>query len=242
MAKTMEKGIKAECEKIIEEITRNMQSLENCLKHAGISTPDENVSFENKIKFPSGYIRKTSYFEKEYKLDLFDDNVLAKNIAYYLQYTDLLNYFMNRTTLGDGALSVGTIFRKSAIIVLGAICEAYFVGIIEYIARRCSQCKSKKDSCKIFKEAEGKLSKIHNKKMEIKFKKEIEYLHRIEALTSLEKDKYKELAEMRNRVHIQYEYAHNNNNKIRVFCKLEVPTFARIFPQLGVGIFSSLTS
>jgi len=27
-----------------------------------------------------------------------------------------------------------------------------------------------------------------------------------------------------------------------VFCKLEVPTFARIFPQLGVGIFSSLTS
>ena len=100
----------------LEKAEEFLQSAENILNHNDVNTPLENIPLKKyeKISFPTGYIRKTSYFEQKYHLyDLFEDRNKVKNIAYALQTTDLFNYFLNRFNI---KFSVGKIFYKYAII------------------------------------------------------------------------------------------------------------------------------
>lgn len=121
-----------------------LQSAENILNKNNVNTPIENVSLENyeKISFPTGYIRKASYFEQSYNLyGLFEDKDKVKNIAYALQTTDLFNYFLNRI---DIKFSVGKIFVKYAIINAFSIIEGILYSTVKPLHNFCFD---KNDNC-----------------------------------------------------------------------------------------------
>ncbi|NUV00463.1 hypothetical protein XO12_10315 [Marinitoga sp. 1154] len=127
----------------IDEIEKNLQELEEIIKKEEFNPPEDIVPIPKKIKFPRGYFRKIDTIYSKYKLDLFDDKNLARNVAYAIQYTDFLNYILNRTNFGNDGLSIGSIFRKNAIISVTTVIEAYLSAMLEKVVNNCySNCKN----------------------------------------------------------------------------------------------------
>lgn len=204
----------------IEQVNNLLQQIENVIRNSGINTPVENVFLENRIKLPSKYIRKLDYFREHYKLGLFKDRELANNISYSLQYTDCLNYVLSRTTLGIDGLSVGTIWRKYAIISVTSIIEAYLAGIVEYIADKCSPC-DKKRNCIKYSKIGGKniytlLEKINLRNHMVSYDESLKIINSIVDIDGKLYEELDELRKVRNHIHLQFIENVDGQKKVRI--------------------------
>lgn len=206
---------------LISEITNLLQKLEDAIKAEGFSPPENNVSLKQRIQLPRGYFRKAEEFRKKYMLDLFPDKILADNISYHLQYTDFINYILSRTEIGTDGLSIGTVFRKQSIIIVGAICEAYLHGIFEFILERCKECGYEECKLNIVKKF---AKKGNNERAGINFKKLAEFFYIIGFLTQEQYENLRNISEKRNHIHIQYRDK-NSGIRIRDFPKRLKVTF-----------------
>ena len=142
----------------LKNVSIELSQLEKLLSENGIDVPNSNISLsdDEKIWLPIGYIRTVSYYLNEYHLNkIFNDKIIARNIAYALQASDLFNYFLNRFRIG---LSVGRIFFKHAIINHFSIIEALLYGIVKQFHDFCffenSVCRYNTTCFYYFKNAE----------------------------------------------------------------------------------------
>ncbi len=107
-----------------------LMEAEEILKDNGVQTPVDQPNIESldKIQIPTGYIRKASEFRIKYRLmQLIDDVNVRSNIAYALQASDLLNYFLNRFKI---TLSAESIFYKISTVHIFSIIEALLYGTV----------------------------------------------------------------------------------------------------------------
>lgn len=121
-------------EKLLEENEKIICSM-------GYHVPDKNfvIDKENRIKIPRIYIRKKEKFIANYQLDkLCVDSKIRDNIAYCLQYTDLLNYLANRFDIWG---SLEPIFYYNSIISIVSIIEAMMFECVARIRNKCKRCK-----------------------------------------------------------------------------------------------------
>ena len=121
----------------LKSVSIELSRIEQLLRDNGLNVPIDNIVLKDdeKIRLPYGYIRTVSYYLREYNLNFFyNDKVIARNIAYALQTSDLFNYFLNRFRIG---LSVGKIFLKHAIINHFSIIEAILYGIVKKYHNYC---------------------------------------------------------------------------------------------------------
>jgi len=202
------KEIKGELAKASEAL----QKVEDIIKdNLGLNVPEENIMLPEDIvlKLPRGYIRTLNTVSEKYKLDLLHDETLAKNLSYAIQYTDFINYVLNRTSLGQGGLSVGALFRKHAIINVMTIVEGIIIGFIEKTYLTCSQCRDFEKSCainiaSIYLKNKRCLEKHVNCKQSLRFHLALEYLKAGSIISDEEYDQLDELRNYRNHIHIQY--------------------------------------
>jgi hypothetical protein len=82
----------------LKNISTLLQESENILRANGIRFPDNNIvaNSKQKIKIPRGYIRTVDTLKKKYYLNRFNNKLILKNIAYHLQFSDFINYLLNR--------------------------------------------------------------------------------------------------------------------------------------------------
>jgi len=191
--------------------SKALQEVEDLIKTTGIKIPEDNVKLPEKfvLKLPRGYIRTLGVISKKYKLDLLDDKTLSKNISYAIQYTDFINYILNRTNLGEGGLSVGALFRKHAIINVMTIVEGILIGMVEKTYLKCSRCKDFGVNCSIkialvYSKYRKYLDDHMNCKKSLDFFWILEYLKKATIIESSEYDELNELRSYRNHIHIQY--------------------------------------
>lgn len=210
---------KAMVEKKLKEVERILQEVENIIKEEGFNVPEDMVKIPYKLSFPKGYFRKVENIIERYKLYLLNDQTLARNIAYSIQYTDFLNYIFNRTIFGKNGLSIGAIFRKNAIISVVTIIEAYIAGIAENAINQClscnkfGSCNSKiKESIIRNKNIKKKMKKIKSKEKFITYKEGIDFLLAANLIDKHFYDELNLLRDYRNHIHIQYI----ENNKVRI--------------------------
>ena len=114
------KKLKENCKQISELLVEN----EKLIRSEGISPPTDNYSLnkDEKINFPSSYIRTNDAFQNKYHLrEIVPNKVRRKNIAYSLQLSDFYNFLINRFYVWG---SVETMLLKSAIINIVSIIEA----------------------------------------------------------------------------------------------------------------------
>ena len=213
---------KAVIEAKLKELEKILQDIEDIIKSEGFDVPEDIVNIPYKISFPKGYFRKIEDISERYKLYLFDDKILARNIAYAIQYTDFLNYIFNRTNFGNNGLSIGSIFRKNAIISVVTIIEAYISGIIENAINKCLECKKFGDcnsrikkSINQNKKMRKKVRQIKNKEKFATFKESMDFLLGAGLIDEIFYDELNSLRDYRNHVHIQY--VENNRVRIRDF-------------------------
>lgn len=207
----------------LKKASEALQNIESILKEeVGLNLPKDNVKVpENlRIKLPKGYIRTVEAIEREYQLHHIPDNNLRKNIAYAIQYTDFLNYILNRFSLGIDGLTVGIEFRKHAVIHVITIIEAFLAGIIEKFAAGCLKC-SEIDTCMSKIAACIRSNAKHFKNLQkanktLLFSKCIRFLKEVGYESSDYITKLEELKEYRDRVHIQYKDK-NSGQYIRDF-------------------------
>lgn len=76
-----------------------------------------------KIRFPRGYFKKVSDLEKE--ISFVENSNLKKNIAYALQYADLLKWVLDRFDIDFSVLSI---HNKTGLVLLGSIAEGLLKG------------------------------------------------------------------------------------------------------------------
>lgn len=94
------------------ELGRGLQCFERRVK--------DNQTKTTTIRFPRGVIRTTSDYVRT-KLSFLPDDVVARNIAYTLQATDVNRWLVNRFDLG---LSASSLFYKQACVTLVSAMEA----------------------------------------------------------------------------------------------------------------------
>ena len=82
----------------LKNISTLLQESENVLKTNGIRFPEKNIvaNSNQKIQNPKGYIRTVDTLKKKYHLNRFHNKTIIKNIAYHLQFSDFINYLLNR--------------------------------------------------------------------------------------------------------------------------------------------------
>lgn len=116
-----------------------LKEAENILTANGIQTPVQQPSIQSheKIRLPTGYIRKASEFRERYRLtNIISDVNVRSNIAYALQASDLINCFHNSY---DITLSAGSIFCKMSTAHVCSIIEALlFVAVNSYHEQCCN--------------------------------------------------------------------------------------------------------
>ena len=212
----IQKEIKEELAKASEAL----QKAEDILRdNLGLNVPEENIMLPENIvlKLPRGYIRTLNTVSVKYKLDLLHDETLMKNLSYAIQYTDFINYVLNRTSLGQGGLSVGALFRKHAIINVMTIVEGIIIGFIEKTYLICSQCRDFEKSCavniaSIYSKDKKILKKHVNCEQSFGFYHALECLKNGSIISDEEYAQLDELRDYRNHIHIQYI---NKNTKKR---------------------------
>lgn len=94
---------------MVRQINHLLQEIQNITKNEIFQD-----QLNEKIKLPPiGKIRRKEELKEKFKLNLLSDRILADNIAYAIQYVDLLSYLYEMTELGGKkSLSVGAIFRN----------------------------------------------------------------------------------------------------------------------------------
>lgn len=167
---------------------------EELLKNNGYKPPVRNyvVDNEERIWFPSGYIRTSNEFSVKYHLNnIVKSKNAGKNIAYSLQLSDYYNYFLNRFYLWG---SVRTMLYKQDIINLVSILEALVTEATENILMCCKKCK-KINTCK---------NRI-NQRQQDNLKYSLPFLKQrnIMELDDCEINRIIELYDLRNRIHIR---------------------------------------
>lgn len=105
---TLPKDIK----RLRDSIGERLAELEAMLKDQALS--DRSVG----IKFPRGFIRKTSYWKSRWKF--IEDKALATDLAYRAQAHDCLRWLMNRF---DIDLSVLITIAFAGVVLIASICE-----------------------------------------------------------------------------------------------------------------------
>lgn len=159
---------------------------------------------DEKIVFPSGYIRTVAFFNAKYHLnDLFPNWEKRNNIAYALEVSDLLNYLMNRFNLWGPVI---TVLYKLAIVNLVSIMEALLLEAANNICSKASTCK-RTTSCK------NHLSKDERNNA----RKAVEKLNLIGVLdlSADQVSRIQDIIELRNRIHIRL--AAGNELRMRDF-------------------------
>ena len=177
------------------DISYYLKENEDLVKQLGLNPPESNYTFDSnndKIQFPSGYIRTTEYFEKKYFLkNIVKKNHIRKNIEYCLQLTDYYNFLFNRFYIWG---SIETMLYKNAIIIVVSVIEALILESVNNIQDNCGKC-SKIGGCG------SRFNKEDRKSM----KKSLDKLCNLEIL-HLEKDdidRIKAFYNLRNNIHIR---------------------------------------
>jgi hypothetical protein len=213
-----------EIKKRADNISASIQELEDFIKNCGYNI-NENICLGEirAICLPRGYFRKLDEIEKKYKLDSIEDKTLSKNIAYMIQYSDLTNYLLNRTTLCDeSSLSVGNTFRKICTINIATIVEALLAAKIETISRFCDTCNHPLErSCFLKKNSSSsnclkRMKEYAKRNSYPTFNWLINFFHETEVISKNFCDHLNWLREMRNHVHVQY-IVRKNKKRVRDF-------------------------
>lgn len=142
---TQEK-IKENNQKISELLREN----ELLLRKEGYDPPVRNFAFppDERISFPSGYIRTVAEFNEKYHLrEIFPKRYARQNVTYALEVSDLINYFFNRIHIWG---AVETVFYKLAIVNLVSIIEAIILEAANNICSNAQMCKKTKICSKHF--------------------------------------------------------------------------------------------
>jgi len=102
---------------IATEASRLLQEIENEVNLAGIQhTAQEAI--EPKVRFPRGYIREAGCFRQKYPCH---KRPIANNVAYTLQFHDVLRWLLNRT---DIDLTARQMVIKYGIVSIYSVIEA----------------------------------------------------------------------------------------------------------------------
>lgn len=129
-----------------QRISQLLEENENILRACGYSPPAQNFAFDanEKIKFPSKYIRTVLSFEKKYHLqEIFPNREVRHNVIYALEVSDLINYLFNRVNIWG---PVATILYKLAIVNLVSVIEAIVLEAANNICNHAHLC-SKVKTC-----------------------------------------------------------------------------------------------
>jgi hypothetical protein len=123
--------------------------------------PEENINIEKfyLINIPPNYIRRASEFKKAYKLEeLIDDKTRISNLSYALQFSDLLNYKLNRFNYWG---IMKNLMIKHAIINIYSVIEGILYGVIIRLNHDCrieNAVCNKAHKCKVYIKSRNKLS------------------------------------------------------------------------------------
>lgn len=176
-----------------KKISNLLKENENLLVSEGYRPPINNyvLDKDEKIKFPSGYIRVNESFQSKYHLnEIITKRSTVKNIAYSLQLSDFYNYIFNRFYIWG---SVETMFYKSAIITLVSIFEAL---IFECANNICTPC-----NCQLISTCTKHFSKKQRNNSYEALKKLNEL--KITDFDNLEMQRINQIIDFRNRIHIR---------------------------------------
>ena len=128
-------------------ISELLKENENLLREEGYLPPMHNFALppNERIAFPSGYIRTVQNFNEKYHLrEIFPNKASRHNVTYALEVSDLLNFILNRIHIWG---AVKTIFYKLAIVNLVSIIEAIVLETANNICANAAYCR-KTSSCK----------------------------------------------------------------------------------------------
>lgn len=166
------------------------------------------VSDKDKIIIPNGYIRKKEDFIKLYNLDKITPNYKHQsNIAYLMQYSDLMHYINTRFYI-YGQLS--KVHYYYDIINLAAILEVILKELAEQYRNLCNKCKNKKNCENIIsKDTIQDLKKLIQKLNMLK----------IININELCVGKLNDLIDLRNKIHLRLmsNTLYNTKNLTRNF-------------------------
>lgn len=171
-----------------------LQENEKLLRQEGYNPPYRNyvLPSEERIHFPSGYIRTAEELKAKYHLsDIFPNKTACKNVTYALETTDLMNYILNRINIWG---IVGINFYKLALVQLVSIIEALILEAANNICCNPSNC-GKSSTCK----------KHFNKREREYVKAALDKLVLIGGISLEAKtvQQIKDVIELRNRIHIR---------------------------------------
>ena len=176
------------------KISELLRENEDILIEAGYDPPHTNFALKgnDKIAFPSGYIRTVGVLIKAYDLKRICPNTRTRhNITYALETADLINFILNRVHIWG---SVETIFIKLAVVNLVSVMEAIVLEAANNICCTPGDCGKQEMCTKHFSKAERNNAK-----------KAIEKLVSIGVLNYEDSklERIQEIIDLRNRIHIR---------------------------------------
>jgi len=104
---------------MVDEVGKLLQKIEEL-----VAQNDDVFEEANKIRFPRGYFKKVADIERE--ISFVENSNLRKNIAYALQYADLLKWVLGRFDIDFSILSI---HNKTGLVLLGSIAEGLLKGV-----------------------------------------------------------------------------------------------------------------
>ena len=226
ITKQVEEQIINNNKKISELLTEN----ETLLKQLGFEPPATNYapSVKKRIHFPSRYIRTKEYYVKKYKLNLFFSNqMIASNVAYSLQMSDLYNFILNRFYVFG---SLETMIYKAAIINYVCIIESLISQVFEDIHAYCGACPDH-DRCEFFMPKDK--TKTFSQKL-----KAIES----KGMLNLSPSQFQQICEayqLRNHMHI-YSAAKENEHTSKSFDRKLHNSIVNVMKDLTVTLFDDM--
>ena len=190
MKAEIQEKIKNNNKKISELLREN----EKLLRQEGYNPPTNNFALapEDRISFPSGYIRTVVQFNEKYHLkDIFPRRYSRHNVTYALEVSDLINYVFNRIHIW-GAVEI--VFYKLAIVNLVSVMEAIVLEAASNICSNAKVCKKTKTCPKHFNKNERANARLA--------------LEKLVLLDVLDFDQEKlvrvqDIIDLRNRIHIR---------------------------------------
>lgn len=150
------------------------------------------VGDDDKIQIPNNYIRKKEDFVKKYALENITKKYQHKsNIAYLMQYGDLMQYFFTRFNVFGPLKKVHFYYE---IINLATILEIILRELAQSYRNICSSCSLQKNCGNLInKEQIADLKKLLSRLKELK----------IISLKDAEINTLNELIDLRNKIHLR---------------------------------------
>ena len=178
-----------------EIISSCLAENENILRSEGYSPPCLNFAVDRgkRINIPAGYIRTSKEFQKIYHLnDLVESPNISKNISYALQLSDFYNFVLNRFYIWG---SIEIMVCKQAFINVVSIIEAL---ILE--SSNCINGFCRKSQCQNISKCKNIICKKDRNNMKLAVERLFEL--GILDVNEVEKNRLKELYDLRNKIHI----------------------------------------